>query len=100
MNIHISWALDNIWLGREKDTSSNVPGCDVVKAQYHGIIWEALYRNTDSTQGQEDPLEKQMATHSCTLAWKIPWTEEPSGVQATGSQRIRHDLATKQQEET
>ena len=41
-----------------------------------------------------------MANHSCTLAWKIPWAEEPSGVQATGSQRIRHDLATKQQEET
>ena len=100
MNIHIPWALDNIWLGREKDTSSNVPWCDVIKVQYHGIIWGALYRNTDSIQGQEDPLEKQMATHSCILAWKIPWTEEPGGVQAMGSQRIRDDLATKQQEET
>ena len=41
-----------------------------------------------------------MATHSCILAQKIPWTEEPGGVQAMGSQRIRDDLATKQQEET
>ena len=36
--------------------------------------------------GQEDPLEKEMATHSSTLAWKIPWTEEPGGLQSTGSQ--------------
>ena len=43
------------------------------------------------SQGQEDPLEKEMATHSSTLAWKIPWTEEPGGVQPMGSQRVRHD---------
>ena len=36
--------------------------------------------------GQEDPLEKEMAAHSCILAWKIPWTEEPGGLQSTGSQ--------------
>ena len=41
--------------------------------------------------GLEDPLEKQMATHSSTLAWKIPWTEEPGGLQSIGSQRVRHD---------
>ena len=41
--------------------------------------------------GQEDPLEKEMATHSSTRAWKIPWTEEPGRLQAMGSQRIRHD---------
>ena len=38
--------------------------------------------------GQEDPLEKEMATHSSTLAWKIPWTEEPSRLQSVGSQRV------------
>ena len=38
--------------------------------------------------GQEDPLEKEMAIHSSTLAWKIPWTEEPGGLQSTGSQRV------------
>ena len=42
--------------------------------------------------GWEDPLEKEMATHSSTLAWKIPWTEEPGGLQSVGSQRVGHDL--------
>ena len=40
--------------------------------------------------GQEDPLEKGMATHSSILAWRVPWTEEPSGLQSMGSQRFRH----------
>ena len=41
--------------------------------------------------GWEDPLEKEMATHSSILAWRIPWTEEPGGLQSTGSQRVGHD---------
>ena len=41
--------------------------------------------------GQEDPLEKEMATHSSILAWRIPWIEEPGGLQATGLQRVEHD---------
>ena len=41
--------------------------------------------------GQEDPLKKDMATHSTTLAWKIPWTEEPGGLQFTRSQRVGHN---------
>ena len=41
--------------------------------------------------GQEDPLEKDMATHSSILAWRIPWTEEPGGPQSIGSQRVGHD---------
>ena len=41
--------------------------------------------------GQEDPLEKEMASHSNILAWRISWTEKPGGLQATGSQRVRHD---------
>ena len=41
--------------------------------------------------GREDPLEKGMATHSSILAWRIPWTEEPGGVQSIGLQRIGHD---------
>ena len=44
--------------------------------------------------GQEDPLEKEMATHSSILAWEIPWMEEPGGLQSTGSQRVGHDWAT------
>ena len=42
---------------------------------------------------QEDPLEEEMATHSNILAWKIPWTEEPGGLQSLGLQRVRHDWA-------
>ena len=41
--------------------------------------------------GWEDPLEEGMATHSGILAWKIPWTEEPGGLQSMGSKRVRHD---------
>ena len=41
--------------------------------------------------GQEDPLEKGMITHSSILAWKIPWTEEPGGLQSLGSQRVGHN---------
>ena len=41
--------------------------------------------------GREDPLEKEMATHSSILAWKIPWTEEPRGLQSMGLQRVGHD---------
>ena len=44
--------------------------------------------------GREDPLEKEMAPHSSTLAWKIPWTEEPDRLQSMGSLRVRHDWAT------
>ena len=44
--------------------------------------------------GWEDPLEKGMAAHSRILAWRIPWTEEPGGLQSMGSQRIRHNLET------
>ena len=41
--------------------------------------------------GREDLLEKEMATHSCILAWKIPWMEEPGRLQSMGSQRVEHD---------
>ena len=52
-----------------------------------------------SSLGQEDPLEKEMATHSTVLAWEISWTEEPGGLQSVGLQRIRHNLGTKQQQQ-
>ena len=48
--------------------------------------------------GWEDPLEKEMATHSSILAWEIPWAEETGGLPSMGSQRVRHDLMTKQQQ--
>ena len=43
-------------------------------------------------------MEKEIATHSSVLAWEIPWTEEPGGQQSMGSQRVRHNLVTKQQQ--
>ena len=49
------------------------------------------------SRGQEDPLEKEMATHSSNFAWRILRTEEPGGLQSMVSQRVRHDLVTKQQ---
>ena len=45
--------------------------------------------------GQEDPLEEEMATHCSILAWKIPWTEEPGGLQSMGSQKVGYDQVTK-----
>ena len=48
--------------------------------------------------GQEDPLEKEVSTHSSILAWRIPWTEEPGGLQCIGLQRVGHDLAAEQQQ--
>ena len=50
-----------------------------------------------SILGREDPLEKEMATHSSILVWEIPWTEEPGGPQSIGHKRVRHDLEIKQQ---
>ena len=51
------------------------------------ITWETRVQSL----GQEDLLEKEMATHSSILAWKIPWTEEPGRLQSMGLQRVRHD---------
>ena len=48
--------------------------------------------------GQEDPLEKEMATHFSILAWRIPWSEESGRLQSMGSQRVRHNLMNKQQQ--
>ena len=53
-------------------------------------MWETRVRSL----GREDPLEKEIATHSSTLAWKIPWTEERGRLQSMGSQRVGHDWAT------
>ena len=50
-------------------------------------MWETRVRSL----GQEDPLEKEMAVHSATIAWKIPWTEEPGRLQSMGLQRVGHD---------
>ena len=69
---------------------------------YTGFPSDSVVKNPPVMQethvqflGQEDPLEKEMATHSSILAWRIPWTEEPGGLHFIGSsQRVRHDWAT------
>ena len=61
------------------------PGGSMVK---HPPVKQEM---TIQSLGWEDPLEKEMATHSSSLAWKIPWTEEPGGLQSKGSQRVEHD---------
>ena len=58
----------------------NLPAMQETQVQF--LVWE-------------DPLEKEMATHSSILAWRIPWTEEAVRLLSMGSQRVRHDLATK-----
>ena len=69
-----------------------LPGGSVVKklpADAEDVVWSL---------GWEDPLEKEMATQANILAWRIPWTEEPGGLQSVGSQRVWQDLVTKQQQ--
>ena len=51
----------------------------------------AMQETQVQSLGREDPLEKEMATHSSILAWEIPWTEEPGGLQSIGSQGVGHD---------
>ena len=67
------------------------PGGSVVKNP--SAKQESWVRSLD----REDPLEEEMATHSSILAWRIPWTEKPGGLQSMGLQRDGYDLATKQQ---
>ena len=58
----------------------------------------AMQKTQVQFPGWEDPLEKEMATHSCILAWGIPWTEEPGGLQSMSLQRVGCDLVTKQRQ--
>ena len=51
----------------------------------------AMQKTQVQSLGGEDPLEKEMATHPSILAWRIPWTEEPGGLQSIGLQRVGHD---------
>ena len=51
----------------------------------------AMQETWVQSQGWDDPLEKEMATHSSILVWRIPWTEEPGGLQSLGSQSVGHD---------
>ena len=65
------------------------------------FLWTKHYhqisQNKEKASAQKDPLEKEMTTHSNILAWEIPWTEEPGGLQSMGSQRVQHNLVTVRQ---
>ena len=58
-----------------------------------------MYKTWVLSLDLEDPLEKEMATHSSMLAWEVPWTEKPGGLQSMGSQRIGHNCVIKQQQQ-
>ena len=65
---------------------TGIPGGSDGKGSSCQILWETWVRSLD----WEDPLEGGMATHSSTLAWRIPWTEEPGGLHSMGSQSVGH----------
>ena len=96
------WFVDGIKLRIWRWIDLNFPGL------LGAVIWASLVAQTVKhlpamrqtwvwSLGWEDPLEKEMATHSSILVWIIPRTEEPGGLQSMGSQRVRHDWATKWQ---
>ena len=108
-NIYNMWILDEVSFYLKRVLPSILP-CylNVTSIDFQFIVaglpgW--LVKNPPVIQkmwvwslGREDPLEKEMATHSSILAWEIPWTEEPGGLQSMGLKRVRHSLATKQQQ--
>jgi len=59
----------------------------------------AMQETRVQSLSQEAPMEKEMASHANILAWEIPWAEEPGRIQSTGSQRVRQNLAAKQQQQ-
>ena len=72
-----------------------------IYSEFWALLVAQIVKNLPAMQetqvwslGKEDPLEKGMTTHSSILAWRIPWTEEPCGLQSLGSQRVRHDWKT------
>ena len=70
--------------------------------QHGGSVVKNLPANQETrvqSLGLDDPLEKEMATHSSILAWEISWTEEPGGLQSMGLQGVGQDLSTKQQQQ-
>ena len=75
--------------------------CQYIHKAFLVARWQRIHPSVLETRvlslGWEDPLGKKMATHSSGLAWEIPWTKEPGGLQSMGSQRVGHGLVTKQQ---
>ena len=76
----MNYSLVSIILGLSGGAGCKEPACEGRRQRRLGF-----------DLSQEDPLEEGMATHPRILAWRIPWTEEPRGLQSRGSQRVRHD---------
>ena len=82
-------------------------GCWRLYRRLEGFCGGSVVKNLPAIQetqvppvGLEDPLEKEMATHSCILAWEIPWTEKPGGLQSpAGCKKVGHDLVPKQHQQ-
>ena len=90
-------------LGKRPCTSSLGNGCSFSYSEHSRMTKKVAQKvkNLPAIQetwvralGQKDPLEKVVVTHSRILAWRIPWTKEPGGLQSMGSQRVRHDWET------
>ena len=85
---------------RETDYEKNPEIRVLLHLLTHSVVAQMVKRLSTMREtrvrslGREDPLEKEMAIHSSTIAWKIPWIEEPGRLQSMGSQRVRHDWAT------
>ena len=101
-NLHAEHIMRNMGLD-ELQAVIKIDGRNMNSLRYaHDIILTSLVAQTVKclstmretwvqSQGWEDPLEKEMAIYSSTIAWKIPWTEEPGRLQSMGLQRVRHD---------
>ena len=86
------------WGHKEPDTTERISLLLGASLVAHSVKSLSEMRETQiQSLGQEDPLEKEMATYSNILAWKIPWMEEPGGLQSMGLQRVGHDWATNTQ---
>ena len=85
----LSWSQNKGWGPKQKSLGFQAsPVAQLVKNL--AAMWETQVQFL----GLKDPLEKEMATHSRSLAWRIPWIEKPGGLQSMGSQTVRHNCVT------
>ena len=75
LSVKLLWITDSFWASQVAQRLKHLP---------------AMRETWVRSLGREDPLEKEMPTHSSILAWRVPWAEEPGGLQSTGSQRVGH----------
>ena len=85
----LSFLSTVIYNGKESEKESIYVQASLVAQMVKHL--PAMQETQVQSLGWEDPLGKEMAAHSSTLAWKIPWMEKPGGLQSVGSQRVRHD---------